>query len=78
MARVEGPPEPIDQAGAFVDDVFFFEAGIRQRLLHGEEIVGRAVAHEAARAAVDLFKIGLDRCLRPGSGIRGACIRAPR
>ena len=42
-----------DQAGAFVLDLAVLEAGIRDRLLHGDIVPGGTVAHEAADPAVD-------------------------
>ena len=36
-----------------MDDVLLFQAGVGDRLLHGEKIVRRTVAHEAARTPVD-------------------------
>jgi hypothetical protein len=42
-----------DEAGALVDDVLLLKPGIGNGLLHREEIVSRAVAHEASRTPVD-------------------------
>ena len=51
-----------DQAGALVGDLGLAEARVGDRLLHGEIGVGRAVAHEAAQAAVDqLVDVDLQR-----------------
>jgi len=41
-----------DEAGALVADLRLAQAGIGDRLLRGDEVVGRAVAHEAPQLAV--------------------------
>jgi hypothetical protein len=53
MVRVDGPPEPMMIPVRSLDDVFFLEAGILDRLLPSRVIPGRSVAHEPHRAAID-------------------------
>ncbi len=61
MALVDGPPEPMIRPVRSLDDVLFLETGIGDGLLHREIVVGRAIAHEAARAAIDrAFEIDLE------------------
>jgi hypothetical protein len=68
------PARAHDQAGALVDDVFFLEAGIAQRLFHRDEIIGRAIAHEAAcaRRSTSASRSILG-CHAPGSGSPWSC-----
>ena len=66
-----------DQPGALVRDVALLEPGVGDRLLHGEVGEGRAVAHEAQLALVDM--LGRRRCRAcraPGSGSRARRSRA--
>ena len=42
-----------DEAGPRIDDVLLLEAGVADRLFHGDKGVGRPIAHEAARTPVD-------------------------
>ena len=44
-----------DDAGALVGDFAFLEAGVADRLLHGDMVPGGAAAEEAHGAAVDRF-----------------------
>ena len=53
MARGRGPARAHDDAGALVGNVFVLDAGIADRLLHGDVVPGRAAAEEAHGAAVD-------------------------
>ena len=56
IARSTGPPEPMIQPGALaLETSAFLEPRILDRFLHGEIVVGRPVAHEAAHAPVDRF-----------------------
>jgi hypothetical protein len=48
-----------DEARALVGNVSFREAGIRDRFLHGDVVVGRPVPHEAPPAPINRF-IGID------------------
>jgi hypothetical protein len=51
-----------DQAGARVGDLFLAEAGVLDRLLHGQVGEGGGVAHETVDLAVDqLFQVQVDR-----------------
>src|SRR6185436_17168494 len=50
-----------DHARTLVDDILLFQSRVGERLLHGEKIVRRTLAHEAACAAVDgCFKVNLE------------------
>jgi hypothetical protein len=53
MVRVDGPPEPMMMPVRSLDDVAFLEAGVADRLIHGDVVPGRAAAVEAHGAAVD-------------------------
>ena len=58
MARVEGPPEPMMMPVRSFEISLVLEAGIADRLVHGDVVPGRAAAVEAHGAAVDhLFRI---------------------
>src|SRR5690606_16667059 len=45
-----------DDPGPWVLDILFLEARIRDGLLHGNVVPGRALAHEPRRAAVEHLK----------------------
>jgi hypothetical protein len=60
MLRVDGPPEPMIEAGALVAHLVRRQPGIGDGLLHGDIVVGRAVAHEPALALVDQ-RVEVDR-----------------
>ena len=49
------PARADDDPGPFVRDIRRFQTGILHRLIHGDEIVGRAVTHEAQVALVDVI-----------------------
>ena len=79
IAFVDGPPGADDQAGALVDDVFFLEPAVAQRLIHREEGIGGGVAHEAAGAAVDHgVEIDLDGAFHLGAEAHVAINRRRR
>ena len=53
MVRVEGPPEPMMMPVRSLEISLVFEAGVADRLLHGDVVPGGAAAEEAHGAAVD-------------------------
>ena len=52
--RGRRPARAHDQAGARIGDIAFFQPGICDRLLHGDEVIGRTRTHEAQVALVDM------------------------
>ena len=74
---VEGPPEPAMRPVRGLETSLSLEAGIGDRLGHGEEGEGGAVAHEAELALVDMLgHVDLRACRAPGSGSRARRSRA--
>ena len=53
MARVDGPPEPMMMPVRSCEISLVLEAGIADRLLHGDVVPGRAAAEETHGAAID-------------------------
>jgi hypothetical protein len=57
-----GPARARDEAGALIGDLAVGQAGVGDRLLHGEVGVGGTIAHEAHETAVDqLLDVHLER-----------------